>query len=353
VIRAAPNRSEDVGLCATNRQPRADGVAELRLRSRCAKADNLPKVATLPPLLVIAGPTATGKTGLSLRLVEALGDEGVLAEVISADSRQVYRGLDIGTAKVSANDRARVPHYGLDLVEPDEPFSVADFVEHARTALAGIAERGGIALLVGGTGLYLRSIARGIDTGNLPYDPDVRARIEEEMAVGGVDAAARRLQELAPTASAGVDLRNPRRVARALEIAEIVGDSPRPTPVGYAGPVAWLGLQLDPAPHREWIASRAQRQFDAGLIDEARRLRERFDPSLPAFSAIGYREAWSVLDGELTCEAAIAEDSRRNIAFAKRQRTWFRSEREIVWLDALSDPLEDALRAANGLVDRG
>jgi tRNA dimethylallyltransferase len=308
-------------------------------------------VSAIPPLLVIAGPTATGKTGLSIQLAEALRAESVHAEVISADSRQVYRGLDIGTAKVSSEDRARVPHHGIDLVDPDASFSVADFAEGARIALAGIAQRDGIAVLVGGTGLYLRAVARGLDTRSLPHDAAIRARIEEELAVGGVEAAARRLREIAPTASAGVDLHNPRRVARALEIAEIVGDSPRPAPVGYPGPVTWLGLHVDPAVHRQWIARRAREQFEAGLIEEARRLRERFDPSLPAFSAIGYAEAWAVLDGRLTIDAAIDEDARRNVAFAKRQRTWFRSEPGITWIDAESAPLDDALAAARTLLE--
>src|SRR6185295_19750422 len=127
-----------------------------------------------PPLLVIAGSTATGKSGLSLAVARALRDEGVAAEVISADSRHVFRGLDIGTAKVSAADRADVPHHGLDLVEPDEPFSVADFVRHATGALGGIAERDGLAILVGGTGLYLRAVARGLDPDALPSDRDTR-----------------------------------------------------------------------------------------------------------------------------------------------------------------------------------
>jgi len=138
-------------------------------------------VPALPPLLVIAGATATGKTGLAVRLADELWGRGVAAEIISADSRQVYRGLDIGTAKVGRQDRARIPHHGLDLVDPDAPFSVADFVDHASASLARIAGRGGLAILVGGTGLYLRAIARGLDTEALPSDAVVRARIEDEL----------------------------------------------------------------------------------------------------------------------------------------------------------------------------
>jgi tRNA dimethylallyltransferase len=144
-----------------------------------------------------------------------------------------------------------------------------------------------------------------------------------------------------------VDLRNPRRVVRALEIAELAGDAPPPAPRGYPGPVAWIGLTVPESIHATWIAGRARAQFDAGLIDEAATLRERYDPGLPAFSAIGYREAWSVLDGGASREDAIALDARRNVAFAKRQRTWFRSERGIAWIDpSEGDPVPAALELA-------
>jgi tRNA dimethylallyltransferase len=297
---------------------------------------------TLPPLLVIAGATATGKTGLSIRLAETLRAEGIPAEVISADSRQVYRGLDIGTAKVSAADRARVPHHGLDLIDPDQPFSVADFVRHARAALATIAANDGLAILVGGTGLYLRAVARGLDVEALPSDPDLRARIDAALIQDGLEAAAERLRRLAPTLAGTTDLRNPRRVSRALEIAELAGDVERPQLGGYRGAEAWIGLTVPDETHRRWIGERARAQFEEGLIEEAAVLRARWDPALPAFSAIGYREAWAVLDGTLDREAAIAEDARRNVAFARRQRTWFRAESDIRWLDPATDDLDAA-----------
>jgi tRNA dimethylallyltransferase len=302
-----------------------------------------------PPLLVIAGATATGKTGLSIAVARALRDEGVPAEIVSADSRQVFRGMDIGTAKVSPAERAGVPHHGLDLVEPDAPFSVADFVRHVRGVLPGIAERGGIAILVGGTGLYLRAIARGLDTDALAADPVVRARVEARLASDGLEATVARLRTLAPRLASRIDLANPRRVARALEIAELQGDAAPPPPLGYAGPLAWLGLRVAPERHREWIANRAHEQFDAGLIEEARALRQRFDPALPAFSAIGYREAWAELDGELTREQAIDLDAKRNIDFARRQATWFRSEPDIEWLAGEAAPTQRALEVARGL----
>lgn len=308
-------------------------------------------MTAVPPLLVVAGATATGKTGLGIRLAERLLADGRAVAVISADSRQVYRGLDIGTAKVTAAERARVPHAGLDLADPDERFAVADFAAHARAILADLAVRDGVALLVGGTGLYLRAVARDVDLSALPDDPAVRVRLEDELAGEGLAPLVERLLRSAPILAEGTDLANPRRVVRALEIAELRGDGPRPAPRGYAGDVAWIGLQVEPAEHRRRIAERARAQFDAGLIDEAVGLRERFGPTLPAFSAIGYAEAWAVVDGRLTREQAIEEDARRNVAFAKRQRTWFRAEPGIDWIDATGDPLAAADARLRRLLD--
>ena len=287
--------------------------------------------------------------------------EGIGVEIMSADSRQVYRGLDIGTAKVTPAERARIAHHGLDLVEPDRAFSVADFTAHATAALAGIAERAAatgrppLALLVGGSGLYLRAVARGLAIDALPSDERVRAAVEALVGAAPADAVAE-LRERAPTLAAAIDLRNPRRVARGLEIARLAGDVARLGPRGYPGPSTWIGLRVEPAEHRTRIADRARAQFAAGLLDEAGGLRRRFDPGLPAFSAIGYREAWSVLDGERDLDAAIELDAARNVAFARRQRTWFRAEPGIAWLSAgtaieVGTALEAARTAAHALVD--
>ena len=303
-----------------------------------------------PPLLVIAGATATGKTGLAIDVAERLAGQGIPAEIISADSRQVFRGLDIGTAKATVEERRGIPHHGLDLVGPDEPFTLADFAAHARAALEGIAAHNGLAILAGGTGLYLRAVARGIATESLPADAEIRARLEAEFLAVGLDPLVERLRTSAPERAARVDLRNPRRVVRALEIAALDGGrGPLPEPRGYAGPVAWIGLELDRATHLDWMARRARAQFDAGLIEEAQALRARFDPGLPAFSAIGYREAWAVLDGRLDRDQAIVEDARRNAAFAKRQRTWFRAEPDITWLDASTRQADEVATVARRL----
>ncbi|MFL5749422.1 MAG: tRNA (adenosine(37)-N6)-dimethylallyltransferase MiaA [Chloroflexota bacterium] len=305
------------------------------------------------PLLVVAGATGTGKTGLAIDVATRLAGEGIRAEIISADSRQVYRGLDIGTAKATLEERRGLLHHGLDLVDPDEPFTVADFARHSRAALTAIGERAGLAILVGGTGLYLRAVARGLPTEELPSDRDVRARLEAEFLAVGLEPLVERLRAVAPSRAAAIDTANPRRVVRALEIATVAGGEPQiPAPRGYDGPISWVGLSVEPTTHRDWIAKRAHRQFETGLVEEASALRERYDRGLPAFSAIGYREAWAVLDGESTVDAAIAEDARRNQAFAKRQRTWFRSEPDVEWLDGTNAGVADrALAIARQLVD--
>lgn len=307
----------------------------------------------VPPLLVIAGATATGKTGLAIRTALALREEGIPAEIISADSRQVYRGLDIGTAKAGPAEREGVPHHGLDLVNPDEPFSVGDFAAHVAGVLPGIASAGGLAILAGGTGFYLRAVARGIDLAALPFDRAVRREIETDLAELGLPTMSARLVGMAPTLASTVDLRNPRRVSRALEMAMLQGDRKRPGRLGYRGPSRWVGLEVPDATHRAWIKARARAQFEAGLVEEARALRERYDPSLAAFSAIGYAESWAVLDGEIDLETAIERDAARNVQFARRQRTWFRREPDIEWLDpSTSDPLPATMGVAHRLLDR-
>ena len=269
---------------------------------------------------------------------------------MSGDSRQVYRGLDIGTAKATPDERARVVHHGIDLVDADAAYSVAEFRAHVLAALEALGDRGGIGILAGGTGFWLRAVAAGIDTDALPHDAALLERLEAELIAGGIALAARRLRQIAPRLASRTDLKNPRRVVRALEIAELRGDMPLPEPLGYGAPVLGVQLAIEPAEHRRRIAIRARAQFDAGLVEEARALRERFDPSLPAFTAIGYHESWAFLDGTSTLEQAIEADAARNVAFARRQRTWFRSERTLEVLDATSDPTADVLARVEAFV---
>lgn len=302
--------------------------------------------------MVLGGPTATGKTALAIELAERLLARGIPSEIVSADSRQVYRGLDIGTAKAGPAERARVVHHGLDLVDPDQPYSVADFRAHALGVLEALGAGGGIGVLAGGTGFWLRAVTAGLDTDALPSEPGLRAELEEQLEREGIGALAARLQALAPTLAARIDLRNPRRVVRALEIATLHGDRPLPAALGYPAPMLGVGLEVERAALTRRIEARAREQFAAGLVDEARALRERYDPALPCFSAIGYRESWAYLDGDLTLEGAIELDARRNVQFAKRQRTWFRAEASLRSLDATESARDAALALVDAFADR-
>ena len=251
-------------------------------------------------------------------------------EVVSADSRQVFRHMDIGTAKATLAERAAVPHHCLDLVDPDEAFTAADYQRAALDVLGGIAERGGIGCLVGGTGLYLRAIGRGLPLEQGSADADIRAGLEARLATDGLDILADELRWGDADAAARTDLRNPRRVVRALERLALTGTGLPPAPTGYPSPVAWLWLRRSAEDHARAISMRSADQFDAGLIEEADGLRKRYDTDLPAFTALGYREAFDVLDGRADVATAIAALTARTAAYARRQRTWFRSEPDLM-----------------------
>jgi tRNA dimethylallyltransferase len=305
--------------------------------------------AGLPPLIVICGATATGKSALALEMAERLPG----AAIVNADSRQVYRGMDIGTAKASPEERSRVAHYGLDLADPNERFSVAQYRRHAVAALDEIAARSGVALLVGGTGLYLRAVARGMDLDQLGSDRQLRAELEQRLESEGLPGLVAELQRLAPNVAGTTDLANPRRVVRALERAHLHGDVLPPSPRGYPAPVTWLGLRAESDVHRRWIAARARDQFGRGFLEEAAELGRLYDRQAPAFSAVGYSEAFGVLDGTLSLEQALERTIMRTNQLARRQRTWFRAEPDVHWLDAAADQLPAALQKATELLSDG
>jgi tRNA dimethylallyltransferase len=257
--------------------------------------------------------------------------------------------MDIGTAKASTADRARVTHHGLDLVDPDQPFSAADYRRAAFDALHSIAARGGVAILVGGTGLYLRAVARGLPLEETGRDASVREALEQRLATEGLPPLAAELERVAPGVAANTDLANPRRVVRALERVAVKGDRPPPTPRGYPGRSVWICLQMDPERHALRIEERARAQFSSGLLEEARVLASRYDPDLRPFSAVGYREAFGVISGELALPDAIERTATRTRQLARRQRTWFRAEPDITWL---SDDHETGVTKARRLVDQ-
>lgn len=254
--------------------------------------------------------------------------------------------MDVGTDKATPEMRARVPHHCLDLVEPDEPFTVAGYVEAAHQALARISASGRVALLVGGTGLYLRAVARGVPVGRTGIDAVARQVLEERLSADGLAGLVAELRRKAPSTAAATDLANPRRVIRALERVAVHGDRPPPQPEGYPAPVMWLGLQVGPEEHRDRISSRAKRQFHGGLPNEAAWLLARYGPEPRAFSAFGYREALGMLGGELSTDEAIARTIARTWTYGRRQRTWFRGEAGITWLHGPEGPLDDAATLA-------
>ena len=305
-----------------------------------------------PPLAALVGPTAAGKTELSLALADRFP-----IEILVADSRQVYRGMDVGTAKVGEAVRARTPHHLLDLVEPSEPFTVADWVARARVLLPQIGARGRLPLVVGGTGLYTTALVDGFDFASQPWSPEVRRRLAAELETEGLQVLAERLARLDPASAARTDLRNPRRLLRALERAELAGIAAADT-VGaepYPGRVVLLGVTRPLLVLDRRIGKRATAMFQGGLLDETRALLERgLDPDLPALTGHGYAEAARHLAGEWSLELAIETTARRVRRYARRQLSWFRRDRRVMWVEAGERPADDPslVRQGSELLNR-
>ena len=260
-------------------------------------------------------------------------------EIVSADSRQIYRGMDVGTAKPTLDERARVRHHLIDIVDPGERYDVARYQRDARTALADIAARGRLAVVVGGTGLYVRALLDGLDLESVPTDPDLRARLEAE-AERGEDLHAR-LAAIDPEAAAKVDPRNVRRVVRYLEASLITGGVSARWRRLDAVPAVKIGL----APARELLVERIERRvgamLDQGVLAEARRLMDRgIDTRLPSMSAHGYVHWVAHLRGEIDRARAVALTVRDTKAYSRRQMTWFRRDAEVRWCDPVTvDPV--------------
>ena len=287
--------------------------------------------ASLPPLIVLTGPTGVGKTALSLRLCTQFG-----GEVVSADSRQVYRGMNVGTAKADAAERSLVPHHLLDIRNPDEVLTAAEYQQLAFAAIADIHRRGRIPVLVGGTILYVRAVVAGLRIPAAPPDPELRAELEAVLASQGLDALVRRLQEVDPAAAAVVDLRNPRRVLRALEIFLTTGQS-KVELEGAAPPpyrILLVALTRDRAELHRRIDARVEEMVAHGLVEETRRLLEAgYSPKLPAMTSLGYREITAYLGGEMSLADAVARIQIETHRYVRHQMTWLRKLPGVHWFD--------------------
>jgi tRNA dimethylallyltransferase len=263
-------------------------------------------------------------------------------EIVVADSRQVYRGMDVGTATPDAATRARVPHHLLDIVDPDQPFTVADWVERARAVVDEIAGRGRQPLVVGGTGLYVSALVDGHDYATQAWSPELRQRLADELEADGLEPLIARLHAADAGAAAAIDLRNPRRVLRALERAEAGGGGAVPRATPYAGRVALIGLDRPREVLYRRIDERAAWLFAHGLLEEVRALRAAgYGPELRPMTGHGYAEASAYLAGEWTLERAVEVTARRTRQYAKRQLTWFRRDPRILWIPAGDRPGDD------------
>jgi tRNA dimethylallyltransferase len=302
------------------------------------------------PLCALVGVTGSGKTALGLEIARAAG-----AEIVSLDSMLVYRGLDVGTAKPTAAERALVPHHLIDLVEPRERFDLAQYLDAARAALASIERRGARALFVGGTALYLRALTHGLFAGP-PHDPALRAELERHARDVGPERLHAELAQVDPHSAARLHANDERRVVRALEVWRQTGralsELQREWGSGAGRPRRLVGLRIDPAELDQRLVARAEAMLDAGWAAEALRA-EASGLGASAVQALGYAEVLELARGGLTRAQCVQRVARRTRQFARRQRTWLRKFPEVLWLDAPRSESERAHAVGHALAHFG
>jgi tRNA dimethylallyltransferase len=298
---------------------------------------------------VIVGPTASGKTAVSLLLAELLAG----AEIISADSRQVYRHLDIGTAKPSPREREQVPHHFIDVVDPDADFSAGEFGEKAREAVKGIFARGKIPVVVGGSGLYIRSLVDGFFEGP-GADLEYRDVLDEKIRQGGLPALIEELRRVDPLSASRIDPTKPRRIVRALEVYHATGvtlsslQSERRPDVEFEP--HFYGLQWERAALYERINVRCGKIVADGLLREAADLERRgYGRELNALNTVGYKEAFACLHGEISPGEMLEKFRQNTRRYAKRQLTWFRRDNRVRWITMAS---ENSIQEAAAMIHR-
>lgn len=293
------------------------------------------------PVIVLAGPTATGKSSQAVDLALAWRLDGITAEVVSADSMAVYRGMDIGTAKPAMEQRSGVPHHLIDIMDIAEPASVAGFQQLARCAIADCQQRGVVPIVVGGSALYLHAIIDEFDFP--PTDPNLRTRLLVELEANGVQVMYQRLCDLSPTAAAGIEPSNSRRIVRALEAIELTGqfNSTLPPPQYALDGVIQIGLEINRVQMDARIAARVNRMWESGFVDEVRRLLDQGLRQAPtAARAIGYRQIIEYLDDQISAEEALETTIVRTRQFSRKQLGWWTRDRRINWLPASTNSAE-------------
>lgn len=299
----------------------------------------------------IVGPTASGKTGLGIAIARRLAERGERAEIVNADAYQMYRGMDIGTAKPTAEEQAAVPHHLIDIIDPDDTMTVARFQQLARRTIAELQSRGIRPILVGGSGLYARA---AIDDISFPgTDPKIRERLERREREEGARVLFEELRAKDPQAAARMDPRNPRRTIRALEVIELTGRPYSATLPRYRYVVAsvQIGLDLDRADLDRRIDIRTAQMREAGFLDEARRLRPHM--GLTASRALGYQQMFDLLDGLWDERDAWADVAQKTKRLARKQMGWFGRDPRIHWLQALNPALVDNAMAIIDHADAG
>jgi tRNA dimethylallyltransferase len=303
-----------------------------------------------PLLVVILGPTGSGKSALAVSLAER-GWGGMAGEVVSCDSVAVYREMEIGTAKPSTEERARVRHHMLDVVPPAVEFSAGDYARGARAAIEDISARGRIPVVAGGTGLYLRALLEGLFVGPARSE-ELRARLREMRARRGVEYVHRLLQKLDREAAGRIHANDLAKVVRAIEVRVAAG---RPLTEAWAGGREGLRgyrvvkIGLDPAREQLYarINRRAEEMFARGLVGETRGLVEKYGAECRALGSLGYKQAQAVLRGEMSERDAVAATAQGHRNYAKRQGTWFRREAAVRWLKGFGEEVEGQVPAAS------
>lgn len=299
----------------------------------------------------IVGPTASGKTGLGIAIARRLAERGERAEIVNADAYQMYRGMDIGTAKPTAEEQAAVPHHLIDIIDPDDTMTVARFQQLARRTITELQSHGIRPILVGGSGLYARA---AIDDISFPgTDPKIRERLERREREEGAGVLFEELRAKDPQAAARMDPRNPRRTIRALEVIELTGRPYSATLPRYRYVVAsvQIGLDLDRADLDRRIDIRTAQMREAGFLDEARRLRPHM--GLTASRALGYQQMFDLLDGLWDERDAWADVAQKTKRLARKQMGWFGRDPRIHWLQALNPALVDNAMAIIDHADAG